>query len=195
MDGGAFARLASPRKRERLALLAELELAGCQDLTHEMDRRTKVSIACALLDDFQTCDRHERIHRARFLDAWLVFAPSARLVRSLLATSLEEMDGTVREHLYAAACAAMPSAMLLDELASPPPGAFHRGATLLVLLEAVSVRLRRDAFPEEQMERLTAILRGARAYRASHLGRPFLWRLETVLGAVERRRASLRRAS
>lgn len=188
----ALGRLESARKRERLAALRDLELANCQDL---VPKRAKVLLAQRLADAFHSRDHHERAHVARFLDAWLAFEPSSRLHRRLLAARMEEVDEAIRENLYAAACHTMPNARLLAEFAAPPPEAFLQGAALLILLECVAQRLRRDAFSAPQLAAAIRSLRAARAYRASHIGRPFLWKLEAALRLARQRRSRLRRSA
>ena len=163
---------------ERRHCLQELEAMACRD---EVPPFPKKLLAWVLLSRFHLWPVAERRAAARFLEIWFSTETSRRLSHRLEATRLEETDDEARESLKVASISTMPAPDLIKVLEEPSLEDLTDGLGLLIALETVLARLRQGAFEHKAIPALVEALRKARAHRASHIAKPFLWRLEHVL--------------
>jgi len=171
-------RLARGSGAVRRRSLHELEALACNRIVSSEEKKI---LSLVLLANFHFRPRAERRTAARLLDVWLVSETSRRLHRRIESTRLEEMDPETRDSLQAAAWSVIPSRDLVQALARPRCEDLTAGLGLLMALDAAYSRLRCGAFPHAQLPDLIRALKAARAHRASHVAKPFLWRLEYVL--------------
>jgi hypothetical protein len=147
----------------------------------ELPALEKKVLGWVLLSKYHLWPVAERRAAARFLEIWFSTEASRRLSRRLEATRLEETDPEARESLKVAVNATMPTPELVQALEHPSVEDLTEGLGLLIALEAVVARLRQGVFEHRHLPALIEALRKARAHRASHIAKPFLWRLEHVL--------------
>lgn len=170
-----LARGEPPMRRQ---CLFDLEALGCAGEVSPLEKKL---IGAVVIANYHLRPLSERRVIARFLDIWFESEVSRRLSRKFLAAHLEEIDPEARESLRVAAVTTMPCAELIRHLASPPREDLTEGLGLLVLVETAFTRLRTGEFPFREIPDLIRALRAARSHRASHVAKPFLWRLEVVL--------------
>lgn len=163
---------------ERRLCLLEMEGLSCRK---ELPALEKKVLGWVLLSKYHLWPVAERRAAARFLEIWFSTEASRRLSRRLEATRLEETDPEARESLKVAVNATMPTPELVQALEHPSVEDLTEGLGLLIALEAVVARLRQGVFEHRHLPALIEALRKARAHRASHIAKPFLWRLEHVL--------------
>jgi hypothetical protein len=176
-------RLRAGSAAERRRVLQDLEDLACGDDLSPLDRKV---LAWVLLSRFHLWPLPERRAAAAFLETWFTTETSARLSRRLEATRLEETDPETRESLKVAVYATLPAPELVRSIAEPSEEDLTVGLGLLMALETALTRLRQGAFDRRQIPALVDALRKARAHRASHIAKPFLWRLEHVLETAMR---------
>ena len=173
--GKTLAKGASPARRRDLR---ELEGLACRNAVSTKEKKL---IGLVLLANFHIRPLFERRTIARFLDVWFVTETSVRVAKRLEATRLEEVDPGTRNSLKVAAYSTMPDRELARALEEPSREDLTEGLGLLVALETAYTRLRLGTFSHRRLAELIRALRKARAHRASHIAKPFLWRLESVL--------------
>ena len=173
--------LASKRYRDRIDALELLEILP---LTNDVPGTFRFEVGWLLVDPFHLRKRHERQQVARFLDIWFRSEPCPSLCSRLKTISLEEVDDKVRGSLQVAIYNTMPLSELTGSIARPAKGDRLQGNGLLVLLDAIANRVKRHQIPASSLRALVGALRQGRAHRASHIARPYLWKLEQVLERV-----------
>ena len=179
------ARLRSPDRVERLRALDDLEFLNCE---RHLSRPTKLAVVEWCLEGYHGKGVGERRAIGRFLDAWLESQPDAGLARRVAAARMEEIDPETRDSLLPASFALLPTDELIAALADPPAELLRDGYGLLVLLDALHMRLRNAVLTPDVLDAAIAALRRARAIRRTPVVRPFLWQVEVVLErACERR--------
>ncbi len=177
-----FEALASDAREERMDAIGALSILRCAD---GMQPSYVLSAADRIMASYHARNRAERHAIARLLETWFQSERSLPLSRRIASARMEELDEGIRESLLSASISAMPSADLIGMLACPSDEHLREGLGLLMMLEALSFRFSAREFAPEDVPALMSALRGARALRGSHIARPFLWRLEDVIAAVE----------
>ncbi|MCI0340690.1 MAG: hypothetical protein L0216_05995 [Planctomycetales bacterium] len=167
------------------AALEDLEYLNCE---RDLAAETKLFVVDAVTRDFHLRGIPERRAIARFLDAFCETEVSVPLTRRIAAIRMEEVDLETRESLLPPLHALRATDELLAELADPPREMLKDGYALLVLVDALETRVRRRLLGGPELDRLIEALRRARALRASHIAKPFLWKVETLLEAACARR-------
>ncbi|MHC4599179.1 MAG: hypothetical protein ACYS47_09255 [Planctomycetota bacterium] len=171
-------RIARGKGAARRRSLSELEDLASRDVVSPLE---KVLLGRVLLANFHLRPLPERRAIARFLDVWFVSETSGKLSKRIEVTRLEEIDPETRDSLKVAAITTLPHRELVGFLEDPPQEDLTGGLGLLIALETAYSRLRQDFFPHRHLPALIRALRKARGHRASHIAKPFLWRLEYVL--------------
>lgn len=186
----AYSRLLqSPHVSERLRALDELEYLACEQ---EIPAELKIQLGRIIVSKYLGRGGRERLKTAQFLDVWFNAEPDASLSQRLMAIYLEEVDSSIRDSLLSAAYSTMPIGTVLSELENPKNQSMQRGHSLLILVEALDRRVKRRQISGAELDRVIRVLKSARAYRASHIARPFLWQIEIVLEGATRLREKLR---
>lgn len=181
--------LQSSEVSERLRALDELEYLACE---REMPAELKIYLGRIVIEKYLGRGGRERLKTAQFLDVWFSAEPDASLSQRLLAIYLEEVDSSIRDSLLSAAYSTIPLAGLLKELENPKSQSMQKGHSLLILIESLERRVKRRMISGADLDRVIGVLKKARAYRASHIARPFLWQIEIVLEEATRLREKLR---
>lgn len=181
--------LQSPDVSQRLRALDELEYLACeQDLPADL----KIGLGRIVVEKYLGRGGRERLKTAQFLDVWFNAEADASLSQRLHAIYLEEVDSSIRDSLLSAVYSTMPVGGLLKEIESPQSQVMQKGHSLLILVEALERRVKRRLLSGAELDRVIQALKKARAYRASHIARPFLWQIEIVLESATRLREKLR---
>ena len=181
--------LQSSEVSERLRALDELEYLACE---LEIPAELKIYLGRIVVEKYLGRGGRERLKTAQFLDVWFSAEPDASLAQRITAIYLEEVDSSIRDSLLSAAYSTMPLAGLLKELENPKGQAMQKGHSLLILIESLERRVKRRMISGTDLDRVIGVLKKARAYRASHIARPFLWQIEIVLEDATRLREKLR---
>lgn len=172
------ARLRAPDRAERMRALDELEFLNCE---RSLSHQTKLAVVGWCLEGYHGRGVVERRAIGRFLDAWLDSQPDRALARRLAAARMEEVDPETRDSLLPASFAVLPTDELIALLDSPPVELLRDGYGVLVLLDALHVRLRNAELSADVLDAAIGALRRARAIRRTPVVRPFLWQVEVVL--------------
>lgn len=174
---------------DRLRALDELEYLACEQ---DIPPSLKIEVGRLIVDKYLGRGGRERLKTAQFLDVWFNAEEDASLSNRLMAIYLEEVDSSIRDSLLAAAFSTMPLQELLTKVEKPRAQAMQRDHSLLILIEALDRRVKRRTISGTDLDRVIEVLKRARAYRASHIAKPFLWKIEIVLEGATRMRDRLR---
>jgi hypothetical protein len=176
-----FEAIAAPQPGRRMDAYGALTLLRAGD---RVEGEYVLRVAGVILNSFPLRSRTERAAIGRFFETWFIKERSVEISRRLAAARMEEVHEDIRDSLLAAEISAMPSDDLIETFSAPPKEHLHGGLGLLMMLEALSYRVREREFTSGETPLLLKALRSARALRGSHIARPFLWRLEDVIAQV-----------
>lgn len=181
--------LQSSEVSDRLRALDELEYLTCE---REVQPDLKLELGKVIVEKYLGRGGRERLKTAQFLDVWFNSEVDGPLSQRLFAIYLEEVDSSIRDSLLSAAYSTMPLTGLLQLIEKPRTQVMQKGHSLLILVEALDRRVKRRAVSGADLDRVIRALKRARAYRASHIAKPFLWKIEIVLENASRLRDKLR---
>ncbi len=181
--------LQSSEVSDRLRALDELEYLSCEQ---DVPAAVKLEVGRIIVDKYLGRGGRERLKTAQFLDVWFNAEDDGPLAQRLMAIYMEEVDSSIRDSLLSAAYSTMPLPGLLSKIERPRVPAMQRDHSLLILVEALDRRVKRRAVTGADLDRVIQVLKRARSYRASHIAKPFLWKIEIVLDTATRLREKLR---
>ena len=119
-------------------------------------------------------------------------AKVAGVTKTQAAIAIDSLFNSIRDSLLSAAYSTMPLPGLLSKIERPRVPAMQRDHSLLILVEALDRRVKRRAVTGADLDRVIQVLKRARSYRASHIAKPFLWKIEIVLDGATKLREKLR---